>query len=248
MKNYIVYCFTNRLNGKKYFGITNNFHRRLKSHLKENLIFDHALRKYGLKNFRIQILFSNISKEEAQHLEKLLIRIINTHPPNGYNIHTGGKGGNTMAGATKEQHENKSAKISKANTGKKRNNKVKQQMSIDRKGKRTGANNPMYGRTGDKHHSYGITHSTETRHRISQNLPDMSGKNNPMYGKRGEQSPNYGRTFTIEHRKRISQALSGKNNPMYGKKHTTKSRKQMSEAQKRRSKQMKSSPLQLKLF
>lgn len=52
---------------------------------------------------------------------------------------------------------------------------------------------PMYGKTGELHHSF--------------------GENNYMYGKTGELSPNYGRKHTIEQCKKHSELMSGENSP-----------------------------------
>ena len=42
-----------------------------------------------------------------------------------------------------------------------------------------GANNHMYGKTGNLHHRYGISHSVQTKQLISDKHHDVSGANNP---------------------------------------------------------------------
>jgi hypothetical protein len=42
-----------------------------------------------------------------------------------------------------------------------------------------GADNHMYGRTGELHNRYGIIHTEESRQRISNNHHDVNGGNNP---------------------------------------------------------------------
>lgn len=42
-----------------------------------------------------------------------------------------------------------------------------------------GADNHMYGRTGNKHHGYNIPRSEEVKSKISRNHHDVSGSNNP---------------------------------------------------------------------
>lgn len=86
-----VYKITNRINGKSYIGITNNWKKRLENHKcgKKQLV-DKAIQKYGKENFDYDVIFENLSKEEAKEQEKHLIEKYNTKAPNGYNISSGG--------------------------------------------------------------------------------------------------------------------------------------------------------------
>ncbi len=73
-------------------------------------------------------------------------------------------------------------------------------MSRQRKGTRTGADNPNYGKFGPAHPSYGVKRSEETRRRLSEQ-------------KRGERNPNYGKKFTAEEKLQRSLALKGRPMP-----------------------------------
>ena len=94
---YCVYMHTNKLNNKKYIGITcrsvevrwnNGKGYKLNRH------FWSAIQKYGWDNFIHEILASDLSKEEAQKLEVELISVYNTTDENfGYNVSIGGEGG-----------------------------------------------------------------------------------------------------------------------------------------------------------
>ena len=63
--NYI-YCYTNKQNGKKYVGQTNNIKRRYRQHKEDsftnyndaryNQAIHCAITKYGLDNFEFEIL------------------------------------------------------------------------------------------------------------------------------------------------------------------------------------------------
>lgn len=100
----IVYCYTNKLNGKKYIGITSrSLDEREKSHLYEaynknlstyNVPFKRAIRKYGIDNFDKAILYVCDSFDEACEKEKFYIEKYKTYykykNSNGYNATIGG--------------------------------------------------------------------------------------------------------------------------------------------------------------
>lgn len=92
---YVLYCHTNKINNKKYIGITNQkpsrrwgkdgygYHVQLK--------FYRAIQKYGWNNFKHEILFENLSSEEAEKLEIEMIAKYDTTNNNfGYNVSIGG--------------------------------------------------------------------------------------------------------------------------------------------------------------
>lgn len=93
---YCVYQHTNKINGKKYIGITKygdnpNFRWRNGNHYETNKYFTNAINKYGWDNFEHCILFNNLSKEEAGTIEKNLIDEYNLqNPEKGYNQQSGG--------------------------------------------------------------------------------------------------------------------------------------------------------------
>lgn len=92
-----VYKITNKINGKEYVGITNNITKRWgneKSYPKDpnkRQVIQEAIHKYGSENFDFQVLYRNISIEEAVSLEEELIAKLNSVVPNGYNVHPGGQ-------------------------------------------------------------------------------------------------------------------------------------------------------------
>lgn len=86
---------------KSYIGYTSySIDKRLTAHLKESnqgsdRIFHKALRKYGVDNFKSEILHNDIvNVEEAKILEKFYIEKYNTLciNVNGYNMTKGGDG------------------------------------------------------------------------------------------------------------------------------------------------------------
>ena len=116
---YCVYVHTNKINGKKYVGQTiygNNPNRRWKygNGYKNNFHFNSAINKYGWDNFKHEIIFENLTKEEADNFEKLLIEELDTtNPEYGYNITAGGDGA-----LQRHQTQETKDKISKAKIGK----------------------------------------------------------------------------------------------------------------------------------
>lgn len=94
MKKYIVYKHENLSNGKIYIGITSNTPKRrwkAGNGYKHNDYFYKAIKKYGWDNFNHEILYENLTKEEAEKIEIKLIKMYDsTNKEKGYNIHTGG--------------------------------------------------------------------------------------------------------------------------------------------------------------
>ena len=95
-----IYQYTNKINGKKYIGQTNNLERRKKQHIQDsihchqgheisyNLPFHAAIRKYGIDNFDCEVLkiIDTEDWNEVNSLESMLIALNNTMAPNGYNL------------------------------------------------------------------------------------------------------------------------------------------------------------------
>lgn len=97
----IIYCYTNKLNNKKYIGQTINPEARKNSHKSEafnekshtyNSVFHRAIRKYGYENFTYEILeeIDESRYDTLNDIEESYIQKYNTLVPNGYNIYPGG--------------------------------------------------------------------------------------------------------------------------------------------------------------
>lgn len=95
---YCVYIHTNKTNGKKYIGQTiygNDPNLRWKggSGYYTQQYFYRAIKKYGWNGFEHEVVASNLTKEEADNFEILLIKKFNTtNPQFGYNVVLGGGG------------------------------------------------------------------------------------------------------------------------------------------------------------
>lgn len=92
MNNYTVYIHENKINQKKYIGLTRqNPEKRWREGkgYKTQKKFFNAILKYGWSNFNHIIYATNLSEKEASALEKELIMKFNSIN-NGYNVDLGG--------------------------------------------------------------------------------------------------------------------------------------------------------------
>lgn len=94
---YYIYQITNMINQKNYIGQTNNIVKRWSNHRcisNPNMVIAQAIKKYGVENFKFEILLSGLTKEEANEKEINYIKEKNSLVPNGYNVSKGGQGAN----------------------------------------------------------------------------------------------------------------------------------------------------------
>lgn len=130
MKVFCVYSHT-LYDGRKYIGITSQkTSRRWRNgdaYKKQNPYFYNAIKKYGWDNFKHEILFENLSEEEAKTKEKELIKEYNTQDRNkGFNITGGGDG---LFNPTKETRRKIGENSRKVNIGRKHTEEYKKHMS-----------------------------------------------------------------------------------------------------------------------
>lgn len=94
--NYCLYKHTNKYNGKVYIGITcqkpeKRWGRNGKKYF-DCPLFYNAIQKYGWNNFKHEILFINLSKDDACKKEVELIKLYKSNDRKyGYNITSGGE-------------------------------------------------------------------------------------------------------------------------------------------------------------
>lgn len=95
LTNWCVYMHENRVNGKKYIGITsqkptNRWQNGHGYYLCP--IFYAAIKKYGWDAFSHELLYTGLTQDEAEHLESELIAKYKTQDrAHGYNCAAGGK-------------------------------------------------------------------------------------------------------------------------------------------------------------
>lgn len=94
-KTYCVYVHENKINGRKYFGITKGYPKDRwgnGSGYTSCTKFYPAIKKYGWNGFYHIVIINKLSAEEAAFLEKSFIKIFNTtNREFGYNTDIGGR-------------------------------------------------------------------------------------------------------------------------------------------------------------
>lgn len=186
-KKYVVYMHTNKINNKKYIGITcQKLLRRFRSDgsgYEQCFRFWKAIQKYGWENFEHEVLFEDLTQEEAEQKEIELISFYNTtNPKFGYNICLGG---NLMS-------QESINKMAKTKTGIPASEKRKQSLK---------EHWAVYG-----HPWQGKCHSDETKALLSQKTCEQIAKQgNPMLGKKHTNESNIQNMLSQPTRKTVQQ-------------------------------------------
>lgn len=142
-KKYCVYKTTNLINNKKYIGV----HGAIDvydEYLGSGKLLKKAIEKYGKENFKKEILKVFPTARQAYEYEQYLVNDVVVEDPDFYNLCYGG-------------------------SQQRMTPKIKKKMSENRKGKCTGKDNPMYGKT----------HTPEAKKKIASRWY-ATGKDNPL--------------------------------------------------------------------
>lgn len=126
MKLWRIYRYYNPIEDKSYIGQTSmNVDDRANHgyHYPKGSPFREAIDKYGFDKFEQSILRLCISQEEADEYERLFIDKYNTLYPEGYNLESGGKSGQSL-------HSNTRCKLSNYMKETWRKPEVREKMSI----------------------------------------------------------------------------------------------------------------------
>lgn len=257
-RKYCVYIHTSP-SRKVYIGITRTDPKKRwgknGSGYKKQQYFWRAIQKYGWDNFKHEILYEHLTKEEAEGLEIQLIAEYRSNQKEfGYNIENGGSSTGKISDETRK-------KISEANMGRQSPNKGKP-MSEEQKRKISIAkmghsNGPQPEETKRKisEANTGKIVSEETRKKLSdirkecwQNEDYRLNQVEKHKWQAGEDHPFYGRHHTEDTKEKISQKakerfandtdhpfhnkrdLSAENNPFYGKTHSEETKQKISKA------------------
>lgn len=110
-----LYKITNLINNKYYYGVHNGNYTKL--YLGSGKLLHQAYKKYGIHNFKKEILLHFDSMEEAFEYEKIVVNenMINKNNPMCYNICTGGGGGDKFTCLPIERQIEISSKRSQSN-------------------------------------------------------------------------------------------------------------------------------------
>jgi len=216
-RGYCVYVHTNKINGKKYVGQTSmgiekrwgkngvGYLGKINGKYRQTL-FARAILKYGWDNFQHEVIENNLTKEDADSLEKSLIKKLNTtNSKYGYNCKEGGSNGKHSEESKRKMSETHKKikvseetrmKISESNKGRIVTEETRKKISKAL----SGENNPMYGRQLSEEHRKKISYA------------------------------NKGRVPSDEERRKMSEAAKGENNHFYGRHHSEETKRKMSES------------------
>ena len=138
---YCVYKHTSP-SGKVYIGVTGMGVKKRWANGKgyvNNRLFYRAVQKYGWDNITHEVLFDNLTKEEAYRLEQEAIKIYDsTNPEKGYNNSIGGVGGSLGAKLSEEAVKN----IANGHKGLKPSAEMREKLRQSKLGEK----NPNYGK------------------------------------------------------------------------------------------------------
>lgn len=183
-RKYCVYVHTNKINGKKYVGVTSlkpEDRWRNGNGYVRNKHFYRAIKKYGWnEGFIHEIIAENLSEENAYQMEIELIAQYNCMNPNGYNATSGGEIGKEYSEEARKKMSNKTKqRMSDLSRRDHLRQKAKEQMANPemiellsklKQGVYDGNKNPMYGKK----------HTDESKEKISKGRKDKyAGENNP---------------------------------------------------------------------
>jgi hypothetical protein len=226
--NFCVYKTTNLITGKHYIG-DHVLYKNNDKYLGSGLYLKRAIKHYGKKNFKREILEYFETKKEAFDAQEKYIIVFNSLVPNGYNISPKGGLGvkNCHSKESKlaiqekqkgrsfsEEHKNK---LKKAWEKRKKENPMSNETKIKIS---EGNKNKIVSDITKKKISNtlsGHSVSAETRNKIS-----TKNKNKPSHRK--------GKTHSIQTIEKIKNNLPdrhGKNNSFFGKHHTEETKEKI---------------------
>lgn len=208
---YCVYKHTNIFNGKVYIGVTSQIPQKRWLNGKGyfgNDYFTKSINKYGWDNFNHEILFSDLTKSEAEKKEQELIAYYKSNKRDfGYNIDNGGRI-NRFTEETKK-------KISESHKGKPAWNKN------------------MHTGIGENNNFYGHHHTEETKKKISEankgrkKTPEQLQKVSESCKKAWQKKIADGFVFSEEHIEKLKKANKGKPSAFKGHHHTEEAKQKL---------------------
>jgi len=208
----IVYIVTNLVNDKKYIGIDSKNNPK---YFGSGHFIKQAIKKYGINNFKKDILEECKTREELLECEKKWIKFYDAvNDDRFYNIHEGGMGGDITIYMTDDDIIKWKSNISNTKKGQRLG------IPLSDKNKEGISKSLLDFYSNNPSPNIGKKHSDETKEKISNShigkkLSDdhkdsikegiktkrrsYDNKNNPFYGKgdliSGDKNPMYGKSF-----------------------------------------------------
>jgi len=198
-RQYLIYKFTSPSN-KSYIGRTYDLQKRIREHSGKSSgcpLLCNAIQKYGIDNFKIEIIEQGMSLDEANAKEVEIINEHNTLHPNGYNIQLGGTFHNQTEFMKSKISQTMKSKPSHP-SGYKLSEETKLKMSASKKGK------PPNNK-GKICKNKGVPLSDERKLHQSQcmrsKMTTEKRKNNSF--------AQLGKTLSNDHKQKISNSMTG---------------------------------------
>jgi group I intron endonuclease len=192
-----IYMITNKIDGKIYIGQTiRPIQKRLEEHRTKRsncVLIYRAILKYGWENFEKD--YYECPDGDLNKHEELMVEVLGTLTPGGYNLREGGGNRGKMSEETKQ-------KMSESKQGDKNHNYG---LALDDKTKKklSEANN------GEKNYWYGKNHTDETKQKLSKAL---LGKTHTNEAKQKIREARLGKTHTNETKQKMCEAKQGEKN------------------------------------
>lgn len=209
----LVYKIINLTNEKVYIGKTIDLANRKKKHRyhyqkgTNRYLYD-AMRKYGITHFKYEVIEYCDSESEMNEREIFWISNYNSNNKKfGYNMTTGGDGGDVYSSLPPARQKEMGRRISEANTGRKVSSETRKKI-------------------GDAHR--GKTLRPETKAKIRKTLIEKGCKP-PLNSYSGDDHPMWGQTHTEEVKQHLRELREGKTyNEIYGEEKASKIRTKLS--------------------
>lgn len=158
-----IYRIYRKSDGRSYIGKSINIEQRISGHFSDKRqncpLIARAISKHGIDSFDVEIL-EICSEENLNHRESHWIATMDSIAPNGYNLRSGGEGGNFHL--TTKQKMRKAAlnrfsnKEDHPSFGKPRSQSTREKIRKTLTGRYSGTKNPFYGKN----------HSESTKRKI----------------------------------------------------------------------------------
>lgn len=189
-----IYKLKNKKNGKIYIGQTiRPIHKRLEEHRTGKIgccAIYNAIKKHGWKNFEKE--WHEVPDDDLNFYEEMLVALLGTLSPSGYNLKEGGGSG----GKYSEESKQKMSEVKKGEKnywfGKKHRDETKQKQ--------------REAHLGEKNPWYGKTHTEETKRKMSEAQLEVQ-KSEEIKQKMSE--ARLGKTRSEETKQKMSEAQRG---------------------------------------
>ncbi len=198
-----IYKITNLINSKIYIGQAKNTNQRWRQHQNESkkdkpsMVINYAMKKYGIENFKFEVIASCLDQDAANNTETIIIQQENSYAflNKGYNVSNGG----SNAPKT-EEWKRKVVATRRAKDNYKHSDETKRKIAM--------------ANTGENYHGllkpgHSIRNTGKTHFKSGQIFPN-TGRVMPNNVKQKLLEANKGRKLSQEHKNKLSEIKKNK--------------------------------------